>query len=313
MSEGPGRFRSPPYPYIGLRRAIDRADKLYAKARNFAVPLTTAADAWGTKITSSATLQTAAALLQYGLIEDEGSRSARRVKLSRLGLSIVMDKRPDSAERNAAIKDAALNPNIFREIWQTYGNASGLDDSALQFALTLERAQQGKAPFSPEAAREVIRVYRESMTYAGLTEADLVPNDERQDSADDGRAGAKVGDLIQWMSNGALALPEPARVRFVSPDGEWVFIDGSETGIPASQVEIVSPVPAKRPTAEAPRLPIETAPPQPSAATEITSDNIKLTIDGGRVLVTASVDLAGLRKLKKRLDAIEAILSEDDT
>jgi hypothetical protein len=271
--------------------------------------LTTAADAWGTKITSSATLQTAAALLQYGLIEDEGSRSARRVKLSRLGLSIVMDKRPDSVERNAAIKDAALNPNIFGELWRTYGNAAGLDDSALQFALTLERTQQGKAPFSPEAAREVIRVYRESMTYAGLTEADQTESAGRERI--DKKAAAKVGDLIQWMSNGALALPEPGRVRFVSPDGEWVFIDGSETGIPAWEVEIVSAGPSKQHAAEAPRLPIETIPP-PSAAPDVTSDNIKLTIDGGRVLVTASVDLAGLRKLKKRLDAIEAILSEDE-
>jgi hypothetical protein len=307
MNDAPSRFRSPPYPYIGLGRAIERAEKLYAKARNFAVPLSTAAEAWGTKTTSSATPQTTAALLQYGLVQDEGSRNARRIKLTPLGLSIVMDKRPTSPERDAAIKDAAQRPAIFKELWAVYGNASGLDDTALEFALTLGRSQEGRAPFSPDAAKEVIRVFRETMAYSGLSEADS-SGDEAPSDASIEKAAANVGDLVQWVSKGELALPEPARVRFVSPDKAWVFIEGSETGIPMDEVEIVSTAPPQKPSTPAPVLPLE----QPQAAASSGPDSIKLTIDGGRVLVTAAVDLAGLRKLKKRLDAIELILSEDE-
>ncbi|MGN6059312.1 MAG: hypothetical protein ACTHOI_12110 [Sphingomicrobium sp.] len=77
-----------------------------------------------------------------------------------------------------------------------------------------------------------------------------------------------------------------------------------------ADIEIVSSAPAQKPVSApaAPILPLEQSQPPASAG----PDSIKLTIDGGRVLVTAAVDLAGLRKLKKRLDAIEIILSEDE-
>lgn len=48
--------------------------------------------------------------------------------------------------------------------------------------------------------------------------------------------GAAVGDLIQWEANGSLQLPKPARVRAVTEDGDWVFVENSETGIPMNQV-----------------------------------------------------------------------------
>lgn len=48
--------------------------------------------------------------------------------------------------------------------------------------------------------------------------------------------GARVRDLIQWESSGALQLPEPRRVRAVSDDGQWVFVGQSGTGIPMDQV-----------------------------------------------------------------------------
>jgi hypothetical protein len=322
MSEAPSRFRSPPYPYIGLGRAIERAELLYAKARHFPVALPTAAEAWGTKITSSATLQTAAALLQYGLVDDQGARDTRRFKLSELGLKIVMDKRPSSSERAAAMKEAALNPNIFNDLWSQFGSALGLDDSILIHALTLERAQNKKAPYSQEAAREVVRVYRETIAHSGLSdgrEGSITPPEE----PDAGDEQIDIGDLVQWAPGGNLALPEPARVRLISADRKWVFVEGSDTGLPYNEVEVFERAPTApalglrtpapsvaAPAVTPPTLPAESA--LTAQASTLVPDSIKLTLDGGRVLVAASVDLAGLRRLQRRLSAIEAMLEEDE-
>jgi hypothetical protein len=43
-----------------------------------------------------------------------------------------------------------------------------------------------------------------------------------------------VGDLVQWESDGAVRLETPKRVRAIQEHAgqRWVFIEGSETGIP---------------------------------------------------------------------------------
>jgi hypothetical protein len=48
--------------------------------------------------------------------------------------------------------------------------------------------------------------------------------------------GASVGDLIQWQSNGTIQFNPLKRVRFVSDDGNWVQVEGSQTGIPINEV-----------------------------------------------------------------------------
>lgn len=55
----------------------------------------------------------------------------------------------------------------------------------------------------------------------------------------------QIGDLIQWESNGALQFPEPIKVEWISEDGEWLRVEGSDTGIPAS--EVVRHTPEKAP------------------------------------------------------------------
>ncbi len=44
----------------------------------------------------------------------------------------------------------------------------------------------------------------------------------------------KVGDMIDWESDGILMNAEPMRVREILD--EWVFVEGSLTGIPIDQV-----------------------------------------------------------------------------
>lgn len=60
--------------------------------------------------------------------------------------------------------------------------------------------------------------------------------------------GARVGDLVQWESQGALQFPKPLRVRMVSDDGQWIAVEGSKTGIPMNEVIVDTPANKQAPT-----------------------------------------------------------------
>lgn len=313
MTEKQPRFRSPPFPYVGLGKAVSKAEQLYGAVRHHAAAVATAAKAWETGAKSSATLQSAAALIQYGLLEDEGSGDSRKLKLTPLALKIVMDKRPISAERTAALKEAALSPKIFDELYDRFGTADGIDDDLLVYALTAERVQQNKAPYSEESAADVLRVYRDSLDYAGLTESDkdsdvgptqLPPAAE----ASPDRIPAKVGDFVQWVSNGVVQFAEPRKVRAISDDGDWAFVEGSQTGIAMSELEIVQPPRANR---APPTLPLpQDEPTVYDRADPRDKDRMKVVWEGSLIHISATVDRAGLERLRKKLDAMETLLED---
>jgi hypothetical protein len=167
MTDSPTRQKSPPYPSLSLKGALDRAEQLREVAKGFSVPMPSAAKAWGYSPTSSSVISVVGALNQFGLLEEAGSGDAKRVKVSALGEAILLDKRPNSAARSNAIKKAALAPKVFLELWDQF-KTSEVDDHTLVYELTLGRAQSGKAPYTEQAARDVAAKYVESLRFAGL-------------------------------------------------------------------------------------------------------------------------------------------------
>src|SRR5579862_2138870 len=127
-NEANKRFRSPPYPAIPLGRAIARTQALYAKALHHPVGISVLADSWGYGAKSSGLWATAAALLHYGLLKDEGTGDKRRFTLTEAALRIVRDPDPESVKRLELIQKAAIAPKIFQELWDAYGSAQTLSD-----------------------------------------------------------------------------------------------------------------------------------------------------------------------------------------
>jgi hypothetical protein len=297
MTEKQQKFRSPPYPYVGLGKALSKAEQLYGAVRHHAAALPTAAKAWETGLKSSATLQSAAALIQYGLLDGEGSGDSRKVKLTPLALKIVMDKRPESAERVEALKEAALSPKIFAELFARYGTAEGIDDTLLVHTLTAERVQLGKAPYSEESAAEVIRVYRDTMAYAGLSDSDTETDEGEAPEAPETdtsvfRVAAKVGEFVQWVPGGVAQFAEPKRVRAVSDDGDWAFVEGSKTGIAMYELEVVQAPKAGR---APPVLPLpEDEPTVYDRADPRDKDRMKVVWEGSLIHISATVDRLAL-------------------
>lgn len=242
------RFRSPPYPFIALSKVIGRAKELHEKALHHQVGLKVLADAWGYGTKSSGLNQTIAALKQFGLLTDQGSGPKRQFQLTDQAIRIIRDPDPESIKRKKVIKKAALAPKIHNELWSIYGD-SEISDIVLKTYLTLDRTEKDEAPYSATAADELIEEYKETISFAGLSKSDTVSleeGDKGVDQAPDAHrrtepkqyGGAHVGDLIQWESEGELKFESPCRVRAVRDhEGhEWVFIEGSETGILMTQV-----------------------------------------------------------------------------
>src|ERR1700676_948541 len=130
------RLRSPAYPFINLETAIKRAKTFHEKEGRNAAPLTVAAKHWGYEPKSSGSTQTAAALMSFGLMQDEGTGDKRKVKLTPTALKILLDTRSDSSEKDALIKQAALRPRIHQQIWAKW--PSGVSDENLKHALLFD-------------------------------------------------------------------------------------------------------------------------------------------------------------------------------
>jgi len=55
--------------------------------------------------------------------------------------------------------------------------------------------------------------------------------------------GAKIGDKVQWTSQGTDLFVEPKEVVSISEDGKFAFVEGSSTGIPIEQLSVAEAKP----------------------------------------------------------------------
>ena len=154
------RVRSPSFPFISLPEAIHRARELYdAERRNLVHPDVAVAH-WGYARRSSGGKQTIAALRAYGLLEDLRGE----LRLTDRAQHILV-REPGSMERKDLLRQAALAPPLFSKLWERYG-ADLPSDKSLRSWLVLE------LKFNENAVDDLLRSYRETLTYAGLLQGD---------------------------------------------------------------------------------------------------------------------------------------------
>ncbi|MGO8794011.1 MAG: hypothetical protein ACLQLC_04240 [Candidatus Sulfotelmatobacter sp.] len=230
------RTRSPAYPFINLETAIRRAKEFYDQQQHHAAPVKVAAKLWGYEEKSSGGLQTTAALVSFGLLSDVGTGFHRRVSLTPIALKILLN--PDANDKGQAIKQAALTPKIHGQIWKKWGASP--PEATLRYALLTEWEPR----FNPNAVDAFIKEYRDTIAFAKLSESDTVIPEVKDngDSIDETPYVAQIGDWVQWeRSNGDLGFPEPKRVKGISPDGNWVYVDGQNGCVPRAELLRESP------------------------------------------------------------------------
>ena len=146
MSKKP---RSPRYPSLSLQHAIEKVRAVYEKEYTHRVNKELVAKRMGYTSLNGASLTTISALCKYGLLGGRGE-----LQVTPLAVTILADP-PDSPERQAAIREAALLPTLFTTLSQHYG---GRMPSVENVSAYLQ-----KNNFTPRAATAAAHAYLDTM------------------------------------------------------------------------------------------------------------------------------------------------------
>src|SRR5258708_4791227 len=158
------KVRSPSYPFIDLKTALQRARRLFEAEQRSAVQQETAAAYWEYSPKSSGGKQTIAALRAFGLLEGNGM-----VKLTERALRILLDERNPSPEKDLVLREAALAPTLHQRLWDKYGAALP-SNTDLRLSLVLGEG------FNENSVDEFIAEYAATLTFAKLRTPDGAPH-----------------------------------------------------------------------------------------------------------------------------------------
>lgn len=152
-----GKERSPNYPGLSLEAAVQAVRMVREAEGRGTAPTLSVAKALKHENLSGPALTKIAALRQYGLLEDVASG---KVKVSDLAMAIIL-RHPDDDEYLRSIRDAALRPPLFADLYRDFAEAS---EQTLRFHLIQDRH------FSEEGATKVIKTFRATLAFAKLDE-----------------------------------------------------------------------------------------------------------------------------------------------
>jgi hypothetical protein len=242
------KHRSPNYPAIALRRAVDLANSIYTRDRMAKIPIAVAHDRLGVKRHSGLGNQLVAAMKAYGLLNVDGKGEKREVQLTDRAHRIVLN----ASDRSEMLRKAAVEPAINQKLWAKYGE-TGLpqNDVLREFLIwTLK--------FNSDTVAEFIKDFSDTVRFAGLTNQDIIqpPADDPTEGDDGESCGIIVGDFVQWNSRGVAQFFAPKQVIALSDDGLFAFFEDSETGIPLAELEAADPADSTKLTDETPKPPL---------------------------------------------------------
>lgn len=298
-SDKPNRIQSPSYPVMSLDEAVSKVAKIDARYRSSTIDRLDVAKLLGYAGATGPSNMALATLSAYGLLERAGKGEVRVTERAR---TILHFDTPD--ELAEALREAAYTPTLYRELRDRFPNVPVPPEEGVASFLN-------RRGFNSVAVRPATRAFLQTMRYLekqGVTESSGGPATQAQHSdPSPGKpsavtfGGARVGDLIQWESSGALCLERPMRVRLVSPDGQWVAVEGSETGIPMSQVIVEDRTAASPSPAPIRSFPLSTSADGESVGTDL---RFKLSKDiVVQVRSAGELDADALTKLVKLLEA----------
>jgi hypothetical protein len=201
------KMRSPNYPAIGLSTAVELTKKLWNKEHKTPVNASVAASAIGYKGLSGPSRTALAAMKKFGLLDDDKNG----MKVSNLAVNIL---HTSGEEQLSALRQAAIQPTLFRELFKTHGRAS--NDALRSYLIT-------KLDFSETGAKALIDAFRDTITIAKLDDPEYAIPDSSsggeemestlQVGSGDARtpAGAKALKVYSWP----LSAATTARLEIV--------------------------------------------------------------------------------------------------
>ena len=248
-------IRSPSYPNTALPAAIEQVRKIEAQYRLSPVDREVAAKVLGYSGLNGPSNKALAALAHYGLVERAGKGEMRVTARAQALLH------PDNEEeRRQQLREAALAPKLFRELQDRWPNMIPPEEGVV--------SHLSRKGFNQNSLRPAARAFINTLLFLEQAGASESHGPEASGVNNGGQpsigeiteihvmGGARVGDWIDYDSGGSVANPEPMRVRAVSDDGKWVFVDDSETGLEMDQVIVREGPEGAEEKAERPTLPL---------------------------------------------------------
>lgn len=172
------QHRSPAYPSMGLKTALDYATTVYKQEKRTAAPVAVVASHCGTDIKSSKGLRLIAALKQYGLAVEEGSGEDRQVRLSETALDYLIGD--SDGQKSEAVQTAALSPPIHKKIWGHFKGELPSDASLKAFLLR-------QLDFNDKYVDRFIKQFRSTLRFAGLEEGDTIDEPDAEEENGNGQ------------------------------------------------------------------------------------------------------------------------------
>ena len=195
------RHRSPNYPTISLRRALELVEILYNDCKRNQVAVGLAQTKWSYKPLGGVGNQIVAALKAYEFIDIEGSGKGRKIKISDHAYKIL----ENHVDREKLLKESALKPTIYQELWSKYEREGLPDDDTIRHYLQFERH------FNPDPIKGIIADFRDTISLANITSRDIITTNEAENFSDDMTVGGKTRAVGQEN--------KPALSHIIPPKG----------------------------------------------------------------------------------------------
>jgi hypothetical protein len=264
------RQRSPNYPAVGLREAVERVRKLYETDGKAGALPEIAAKHIGYSSAHGQAMSVLAALKKFGLVSEVGGRLAP----TQAALEII--NLPDTdVRRKKALRESALSPALYKELAEKH------QETGLPAPDSLEAELVTYKGFNPKAVGGLVRDFVDTLDFAGIIVGGTVESEKK---ADEGGTKPKMGDYVQWVSQGVEQFHLLKKVVGFSEDGKYAFFEGEKTGAPVNELEIgeAPATPPPPPTS----LRWTRAQLQPPAGGSVMRDDVYSLDDGRQVVIS---------------------------
>ncbi len=213
IDDKPKKDRSPSFPFISLPEVIKRLQAFEQTFGRHPAPGIKVGLAWGMKDKSSQAYQILAALKAFGLVSYQGSGSDLKAILTDEARTYL--RAQQNSIKSEIVKRIALKPTQFNKFWNIWGADRPPDPVCLD-QLILQHA------FTDSAAHKFLKVYDETVAFAGLSDSDIVINDSAD--ADESPLEFRIGDLVNWESGGQVQWKAPRRIVAIDEkDGQFFY------------------------------------------------------------------------------------------
>ncbi len=168
-------IRSPQYPIIGLKEAIERARMVWQKDYTAELPREVVASHMGYSGLNGKSLGILSTLGKFGLLAGRGDKT----RITDLAVQIFAHE-PGTQERASAVSIAAREPSLFGEIAEKFDGRSPSDQALKSFLIT--------RGFTLGGVDAVIRSFRDTEAFVQAELAALEGQGEQADEMPKARA-----------------------------------------------------------------------------------------------------------------------------